>query len=98
MRVLKFGTSLDSHTKITGRVWCMTAVSVKIRPLRDRVLVKALSRETVTKSGIVLPDTATVKPQEVEILATGPGNVLDNSKRTTLEVSVVLKVMFTQYA
>src|SRR5205823_3443563 len=66
----------------------MTTVSVKIRPLGDRVVVKPLSSETVTKSGIVLPDTAKEKPQEGEILAVGPGKVLDNGKRTTLEVSV----------
>jgi len=46
----------------------MSAVSVKLRPLGDRVVVKALAREAVTKSGIVLPDTATEKPQEGEIL------------------------------
>ncbi len=47
----------------------MTTVSVKVRPLGDRVVVKPLSRETVTKTGIVLPDTAKEKPQEGEILA-----------------------------
>jgi chaperonin GroES len=76
----------------------MSTVSVKIRPLADRVLVKPLSRETVTKSGIVLPDTATEKPQEGEILAVGPGKVLDNGKRTTVEVSVGQRVLFAKYA
>jgi chaperonin GroES len=76
----------------------MTTVSVKIRPLGDRVVVKALSSETVTKSGIVLPDTAKEKPQEGEILAVGPGKVMDNGKRTTLEVSVGQKVLFAKYA
>ena len=76
----------------------MTTVSVKIRPLGDRVLVKPLSHETVTKSGIVLPDTAKEKPQEGEILAVGPGKVLDNGKRTALEVSVGQKVLFAKYA
>ena len=73
-------------------------MSVKIRPLGDRVLVKPLSRETITKSGIVLPDTAKEKPQEGEILAVGSGKVLDNGKRTTLEVSVGQKVLFAKYA
>jgi chaperonin GroES len=76
----------------------MAAVSVKIRPLADRVLVKPLSRETVTKSGIVLPDTAKEKPQEGEILAVGPGKLLDNGKRVTLEVSVGQKILFARYA
>jgi chaperonin GroES len=76
----------------------MTTVSVKVRPMGDRVLVKPLSRETVTKSGIVLPDTAKEKPQEGEILAVGPGKMLDNGKRTTLEVSVGQKILFAKYA
>lgn len=76
----------------------MPSVSVKIQPLGDRVVVKASSRETVTKSGLVLPDTATEKPQEGEVLAVGPGKVLDNGKRTTLEVQVGQKVLFAKYA
>ena len=76
----------------------MPTVSVKLRPLGDRVVVKAISRETVTKSGIVLPDTAKEKPQEAEVLAVGPGKVLDNGKRVTLEVSAGQKVLFAKYA
>jgi len=76
----------------------MPTVSVKLRPLGDRVVVKATSRETVTKSGIVLPDTAKEKPQEGEILAVGPGKVLDNGKRVTLEVKVGQKILFAKYA
>ena len=76
----------------------MAAVSVKLRPLGDRIVVKALARETVTKSGIVLPDTAKEKPQEGEVLAVGPGKVLDNGKRTPLEVQVGQRVLFAKYA
>jgi chaperonin GroES len=76
----------------------MPTVSVKLRPLGDRVVVKAISRETVTKSGIVLPDTAKEKPQEGEILAVGPGKVLDNGKHVTLEVQVGQKILFAKYA
>ena len=76
----------------------MPTVSVKLRPLGDRVVVKAIARETVTKSGIVLPDTAKEKPQEGEVLAVGPGKVLDNGKRVTLEVSAGQKVLFAKYA
>ena len=75
----------------------MPTVSTKLRPLGDRVVVKAISRETVTKSGIVLPDTAKEKPQEGEILAVGPGKVLDNGKRVTLEVQVGQKILFAKY-
>jgi len=76
----------------------MSTVSPKIQPLGDRVVVKALARETVTKSGLVLPDTAKEKPQEGEILAVGPGKVLDNGKRTTPEVKVGERVLFARYA
>ena|SRR5437588_12801756 len=76
----------------------MATESVKLQPLGDRVVVKALARETVTKSGIVLPDTAKERPQEGEVLAVGPGKVLDNGKRTILEVKVGQKVLFARYA
>src|SRR5438045_9765764 len=76
----------------------MSAVSVSLRPVGDRVRVTALAREAVTKSGIVLPDTAKEKPQEGEILAVGSGKVLDNGKRTTLEVQVGQRVLFAKYA
>ena len=76
----------------------MSTVSVKLRPLGDRVVVKPLARETVTRFGIVLPDTAKEKPQEGEIIAVGPGKVLDNGKRTALEVQVGQKVLFAKYA
>jgi len=76
----------------------MAIVSLKIQPLGDRVVVKPLGREPVTKSGIVLPDTAKEKPQDGEVLAVGPGKVLDNGKRTTLEVQVGQRVLFAKYA
>jgi chaperonin GroES len=73
-------------------------MSTELRPLGDRVVVKAVARETVTRSGIVLPDTAKEKPQEGEILAVGPGKVLDNGKRTALEVQIGQRVLFAKYA
>jgi chaperonin GroES len=76
----------------------MTTVSVGLRPLGDRLVVKALAREAVTKSGIVLPDTATEKPQEGEVLAVGSGKVLENGKRSIPEVQVGQRVLFAKYA
>ena len=55
--------------------------SLNLRPLGDRVVVKPLAREEVTSSGIVLPDTATEKPQQGEVLAVGPGRILDSGER-----------------
>ena len=76
----------------------MSAVITSLRPLGDRVVIKPLGRETVTKSGIVLPDTAKEKPQEGEIVAVGPGKVLDNGIRTILEVKIGQRVLFAKYS
>lgn len=76
----------------------MTTVSVKIKPLGDRVVIKTLSGESMTKSGIVLPDTAKEKPQEGEVLAVGPGKIMDNGKRVVPEIQVGQRVLFARYA
>jgi chaperonin GroES len=60
--------------------------------------VKPISKEEVTKSGLVLPDTAKEKPQEAEVLAVGPGRVLDDGKRVNVEVKKGDKVLFAKYA
>ena len=73
-------------------------MALKLRPLSDRVVVKPLPREEVTKSGIVLPDTAKEKPQEGEILAVGPGRTLDDGKREPMDVQVGQKVLYGKYA
>jgi chaperonin GroES len=70
----------------------------KLQPLGDRVVVKPSTREEVTKSGIVLPDTAKEKPQEGEVVAVGPGRVLDNGQRQQLEVKAGDKVLYAKYA
>ncbi|MBT9133683.1 MAG: 10 kDa chaperonin [Firmicutes bacterium] len=70
---------------------------MKLQPLADRVVVKALDREEKTKSGIVLPDTAKEKPQEGEVLAVGPGKVGDDGKRIPLEVKVGDRVVYSKY-
>ena len=75
-----------------------TAVATKLKPLGDRVVVRPLSREETTKSGIVLPDTAKEKPQEGEVLAAGPGRTDDAGKRVPMDVKVGDKVLFAKYA
>lgn len=69
-----------------------------IRPLGDRVVVKPLPSEEVTKSGIVLPDTAKEKPQEGEVMAVGSGRLLDNGDRVPIDLKTGDKVLFSKYA
>jgi len=74
------------------------ATAKKLRPLGDRVVIKPSAREEMTKSGIVLPDTAKEKPQEGEIIAAGPGKILEDGKRETMDVKVGDKVLYAKYA
>ena len=69
-----------------------------IKPLGDRVVIKALEKEEKTVSGIVLPDTAKEKPQKGTIVAVGTGKVLDNGQRIALEVKEGQEVIFSKYA
>ncbi len=75
-----------------------TATDKKLRPLGDRVVVKPTPREEITKSGIVLPDTAKEKPQEGSILAVGPGAILEDGSRGKMDVVVGDKVLYAKYA
>jgi chaperonin GroES len=73
-------------------------MALGLRPLGDRVVIRPLAREEVTKSGIVLPDTAKEKPQQGEVLAVGPGRVLDNGERVNMDVQNGDRVLFAKYA
>ncbi len=75
-----------------------TAVSKKLRPLGDRVVIQPTPREEMTKSGIVLPDTAKEKPQEGTIIAAGPGKINDDGKREPMDVKTGDKVLYAKYA
>lgn len=75
----------------------MVATATKIRPLGDRVVVKVVKEEK-TAGGLVLPDTAQEKPQTGEILAVGPGKMLDNGTRQAVDVNVGDKVLFAKYS
>jgi chaperonin GroES len=70
----------------------------KVKPLNDKVLVKRLEAEEVTRGGIVLPDTAKEKPKEGEVLALGDGRLLDDGKRAPFQVAVGDRVLFSSYA
>lgn len=71
---------------------------MKIRPLHDRVIVKRLEEERKTASGIVIPDAATEKPDQGQILAVGPGKRDENGKHVVLDVKVGDRVLFGKYA
>ncbi len=70
---------------------------MKLKPLGDRVVIKQLEAEEKTKSGIVLPGTAKEKPQEAEVVAVGPGGVVDG-KEIKMEVKVGDRVIYSKYA
>ncbi len=71
---------------------------MKIRPLHDRVIVRRLEEERKTASGIVIPDSATEKPDQGEILAVGKGKILENGEVRALDVKVGDKVLFGKYS
>jgi chaperonin GroES len=75
-----------------------TASTTKLRPLGDRVVIQPTPREEMTKSGIVLPDTAKEKPQEGTVLAAGPGRILDDGKREAMDLKKGDKVLYAKYA
>lgn len=68
-----------------------------IKPLGDRVVIKVLEREEITRSGIVLPDTAKEKPSEGKVVAVGNGKVLENGQRVALDVKVGDRIIFSKY-
>jgi chaperonin GroES len=75
-----------------------TPITRRLRPLGDRVVVQPSAREEMTKSGIVIPDTAKEKPQEGTVIAAGPGRILDDGKRESMDVKKGDKVLYAKYA
>jgi chaperonin GroES len=73
-------------------------VSMKLRPLHDRVIVKRSEEERTSPGGIVIPDTATEKPIRGEVLAVGRGKILENGETRPLDVKVGDKVLFGKYS
>src|SRR5437762_5169078 len=68
-----------------------------LKPLSDRVIVKAITAEETTRGGIVLPDTAKEKPQEGEVIAVGPGKLLDSGKVAPMDIKVGERVVYSKY-
>ncbi|MBN2075942.1 MAG: co-chaperone GroES [Dehalococcoidales bacterium] len=75
----------------------MAAKSVKLEPLADRMVVRPIEREEITKGGIVLPDTAKEKPQEGEVLAVGPGRMSDDGVRIPMDIKKGDVVLYSKY-
>ena len=71
---------------------------MKLRPLHDRVIIKRLEEERKTASGIVIPDTATEKPDQGEVLAVGPGKKSEDGKLIAVDLKVGDKVLFGKYS
>ena len=72
-------------------------MAIKLQPLADRLVVRPIEREEVTKGGIVLPDTAKEKPQEGKVLAVGPGRLSDDGKRIAVDIKVGDIVIYAKY-
>ncbi len=71
---------------------------LNLKPLADRVIVKPMEREEITKGGIIVPDTAKEKPIEGTIVAVGPGKVTEDGKQVKLEVKEGDKVLYGKYS
>ena len=72
-------------------------MATKLQPFGDRVIVKPIPKEEVTKGGIVLPDTVKEKPQEGKIIAVGPGKITDDGNRIAMDVKVGDTVIYSKY-
>ena len=72
-------------------------MSVSIKPLEDRIVVRPLEAEQTTASGLVIPDTAKEKPQEGEVVAIGPGRIDDNGNRVPIDVAEGDVVIYSKY-
>ena len=73
-------------------------MATKLQPLADRVIIRPIAKEEVTKGGIILPDTAKEKPQEGKIIAVGPGRLTEEGKPIKMDVKVGDRVIFAKYA
>jgi len=72
-------------------------VSISIKPLEDRIVIRQVEAERTTASGLVIPDTAKEKPQEGEVIAVGPGRIDDKGNRVPMDVSEGDTVIYSRY-
>jgi len=71
---------------------------MKARPLHDRVILQRIEEKETIKGGIIIPDTAKEKPMEGEVISTGPGKMMDDGKRSPMDVKAGDRVLFGKYA
>ena len=76
----------------------ISGTATQLKPLGDRIVVRPTPREEMTRSGIVLPDTAKERPQEGTIVSVGPGRTLEDGSREAMEVSPGQRILFQKYA
>jgi chaperonin GroES len=96
--LLIFGIIVDAGFDLTLEEVERNWEAMKIRPLNDRILVKRVEEETVTKGGLIIPETAKEKPQRGEVIAVGPGKRGDDGKRNPSDVKAGDMVLFAKYA
>ena len=88
-----------AKTKTTTTTPALAApTATRLRPLGDRVVLRPTPGEEMTKSGIVIPDTVKERPQEGEVIAVGPGRILDNGSRERVDLKTGQKVLYAKYA
>ncbi|HEV7590972.1 MAG TPA: co-chaperone GroES [Longimicrobium sp.] len=75
-----------------------TATDIKVKPLADRVVIKALEEAETMRGGLYIPDTAKEKPQQGEVMAVGPGKLSEEGKRIDMELKVGDKVLYGKYS
>jgi len=73
-------------------------VTMNVKPLADRILVRRLEEQEVKRGGIIIPDTAKEKPQQAEVIAVGPGKITDDGKRVALDVKKGDKILLSKYS
>jgi chaperonin GroES len=69
-----------------------------VKPLHDRIVVKRIEEKDVVKGGIIIPDTAKEKPMEGEVIAVGPGKILEDGKRSQMDVKKADRILFGKYS
>jgi chaperonin GroES len=84
--------------KSTSTSTVATPIAKRLRPLGDRAVLRPVSDEKMTKSGIVIPDTAKERPQEGEVIAVGPGRTLDDGSREKPSIKPGERVLYAKYS